>query len=400
MLLWIATTATFTALMYRGWRGDRARFTPGPASDGHYQIVDDCGQCHTPFAGVRQDACSRCHGEDLGRSDDSHPPAKFLDPRNAHRIGAIDARLCITCHVEHRPAFTGAMAVTQPRDYCSFCHDDIAQERPSHEGMPFATCTDGGCHNFHDNRALTADFLRDHADEPALKATPRLPARKPAPTTRPPPPDGGTRATARVLADWARSAHGGAGVNCTGCHQPEGRTWIERPDHDVCRRCHDTEVVGFLGGRHGMRLAADMTPMTPARARRPMRADAAHLELGCSSCHGAHRYDTAAAAVDACARCHTDRHTTAYASSAHAGAGVTCATCHMPRITAGGSVTVEHNQNDNLRPNEKMLRSVCSHCHGVAFALDALADRALIDRNFAGRPARHVPSIDMVSPAQ
>jgi hypothetical protein len=56
---------------------------------------------------------------------------------------------------------------------------------------------------------------------------------------------------------------------------------------------------------------------------------------------------------------------------------------------------VEHNQNDTLRPNEKMIRPVCLNCHGLAFAIDALADPRLIRNNFAGRPRRHVPSLDM-----
>ncbi len=73
----------------------------------------------------------------------------------------------------------------------------------------------------------------------------------------------------------------------------------------------------------------------------------------------------------------------------------------MPRQVAresGRRVTrVQHNQNDNLRPNEKMLRGVCSQCHGVGFALDALADRGLIQTNFAGRPSRHVESLDLIA---
>jgi hypothetical protein len=38
-----------------------------------------------------------------------------------------------------------------------------------------------------------------------------------------------------------------------------------------------------------------------------------------------------------------------------------------------------------------MLRDVCLRCHGLAFSLDALADRALIDNNFSGAPGVHVP---------
>ena len=77
--------------------------------------------------------------------------------------------------------------------------------------------------------------------------------------------------------------------------------------------------------------------------------------------------------------------------------GRSCATCHLPRqrLEGSGSVTVEHNQNANLRPNEKMVRTVCLPCHGLTFSLDSLADRPLIARNFAGQPRHVVTAVDM-----
>jgi formate-dependent nitrite reductase cytochrome c552 subunit len=81
------------------------------------------------------------------------------------------------------------------------------------------------------------------------------------------------------------------------------------------------------------------------------------------------------------------------------GSGVSCATCHLPReihrVSGQDIVRVQHNQNDNLRPNEKMIRSVCMNCHGLRFSIDALADAALVESNFNGTPSRHIPSIDM-----
>ena len=56
---------------------------------------------------------------------------------------------------------------------------------------------------------------------------------------------------------------------------------------------------------------------------------------------------------------------------------------------------IQHNQNQNLRPNEKMARGVCLTCHGLGFALDALADRALIEKNFNGQPKHQVRSLEM-----
>jgi len=75
-----------------------------------------------------------------------------------------------------------------------------------------------------------------------------------------------------------------------------------------------------------------------------------------------------------------------------------CATCHMPRLkkmTAGKNIIrVDHNQNANLRPNEKMIRPVCMQCHSLEFSIDALADTKLINNNFSGTPAVHIESID------
>ena len=54
---------------------------------------------------------------------------------------------------------------------------------------------------------------------------------------------------------------------------------------------------------------------------------------------------------------------------------------------------VDHNQNDHLRPRDKMVRSSCMECHGLAFSLDSLADPALVTTNYRGRPSREVESI-------
>ena len=56
---------------------------------------------------------------------------------------------------------------------------------------------------------------------------------------------------------------------------------------------------------------------------------------------------------------------------------------------------VAHNQNATLRPNEKMLRPACLNCHGLGYAIDALADKKLINNNFNGLPEKHIQSIDM-----
>ncbi|HVR35785.1 MAG TPA: cytochrome c3 family protein [Methylomirabilota bacterium] len=428
---WLLLTFTMTGYLSHRMRGpDRSLFLPGPTTHGHYQIELACNACHTPMMGVREESCTDCHGADLKAANDSHPKSKFTDPRNADRVARLDARNCVTCHREHRPELTRAMGVTLPDDYCSFCHQSIGKERPSHADFGYETCASAGCHNYHDNTALYEDFLAKHLDDPELKSPARVPvsAESESPSTAhwtaPPltPADHDAPANVsiepHVLDEWSATRHAAAGVNCTDCHSADADTptsgdWTDHPTHTACSRCHDAEVSGFLAGKHGMRLARELPPMRPALARLPMNHDALDRELNCQSCHAAHRYDTRTAAVDSCLACHDDAHSRAYRDSPHfalwraelaghapPGSGVSCATCHLPRafhrIDGHEILRVEHNQNHNLQPNEKMIRSVCLHCHGLGFAIDALADVNLILNNFNGPPAVHIPSLELV----
>jgi len=401
---------------------DQTLFLPGETSSGHHQIEMACGSCHTPFGGVSDDACLKCHGEERDAAD-SHPETKFNDPRNAERVARIDARKCVTCHTEHWPEGTHREGYTLPVDFCVECHSDVGTERPSHAGMVFTTCSDAGCHNYHDNRALWEDYLKKHIGEPVVLDSPKVLARAAAIVDA----AGGGKAlvasqqdapsnvafAANLVSEWEGSAHARNGINCTGCHggEPGGAPWVDEPPLTLCAGCHDEQKKGFSAGKHGMRIEAGLGPMTPGEARLPMHADAKDRTLGCQSCHGGHSVDVQKAAMDSCLGCHDDEHSKAFQRSPHfklweaernrtapPGTGVSCATCHMPREqkSSGGAVVVQHNQNDNLRPSEKMVRNVCASCHGVAFSLDAIADPELVRHNFAGRPKSHVASVDMV----
>jgi hypothetical protein len=431
-LIWSALTLGMTALAtYLVIGPDRRNLLPGPTSHGHYQIELACNACHTPWMGVKEDACYQCHAAELKAANDSHPKSKFTDPRNADRLQLIKADNCVTCHREHLPAQTRTMGVTMPMDYCAHCHQQTLIDRPSHMNFKFDSCATSGCHNYHDNTALYENFLLKHTNEPAIKDSGAVGKRqllevllangvmKPRPALNAGHHDAPAtvKTDATIMQDWLTTAHAKAGVNCTDCHNVENavtreKRWSDKLDHDSCARCHKEEAGGFLAGKHGMRLAQNLPPMTPGQARLTMKPEAAHRELSCVSCHGAHDFNTRSAAVDACLSCHNDDHSRAYKSSKHfalwfnetigeapAGSGVSCATCHLPRekIESGGRVTVrvQHNQNVNLRPNEKMIRGVCLNCHGLEFSLDTLADTALIRTNFIGSPARHVESIDL-----
>lgn len=407
----------------------KALFLPGKTTQGHYQIELACSACHKPFQGTPQQACVECHGEALKAAEDVHANRKFADPRNAAMLKQVDAVRCATCHREHKPEQVRAMDVTLPDDFCFACHDDVAKERPSHRDFDRKNCASAGCHNYHDDKALYEDFLAAHLHEPDTGPSARVPLRNLAQQNivaggpRAPLGENDRKAPAGVqlapgqLQAWAGTAHARGGINCGDCHQAktaggQAGPWQDRLDYKACQSCHQRETKGFLAGKHGMRLAQGLAPMVPGAARLPMKAEAHDKALSCTSCHEAHTFDTQRAAVESCLGCHDDAHSLAYKQSVHyrlwqdeksgkgeKGSGVSCATCHLPRGTEKYEgrldVHVEHNQSMNLHPNEKMVRGICMQCHGLGFSLDALADGALVRRNFDGKPAVHVKSIDM-----
>jgi len=417
---------------------DKKVFLPGNTTHGHYQIEMNCSACHSDsFSSDEeiQKSCMNCHAEELKIADDSHPKSKFTDPRNASRVAKLDARLCVTCHTEHKPEITGDMGLTVPVDVCVVCHADIEEDRPSHKGMGFETCASAGCHNFHDNTALYEDFLLKHANESNLlktittrktdihsriKYARNYPVKK-YPNQRLASSDKDSPSTVnvdpKIVEQWSITAHSFAGVNCTACHNVENAQgvvqWQDKPGFMSCSNCHDSEFKGFSEGKHGMRIAQNMTPMKPGLSRSEMKSTSHDKQLTCNSCHRSHNFDVVYAATESCLQCHNDKHSLAYKNSSHfkywnketiAGGesikGVSCATCHMPKIEkkfidGEKHFVVQHNQNDNLRPNEKMIRSVCMNCHGLEFSINALADQDLIDNNFQGQPKVHIKSIDM-----
>ncbi len=441
LVITISVLGYFGYMMFYG--ADKTQLLIGESTYGHYQIEMSCSTCHTSAFGgaeVIQDACTQCHAQDLENSNDSHPKSKFTDPQNADLLDVIDARYCVSCHTEHHKDKTHAMGVTVPEDYCYHCHEDIGSERESHKDLAFDSCATSGCHNYHDNLALYEGFLERHMDEPVLKAIAQLPVRTAEKNYQNKNPhvktltqndidlspiaslDSATKD--QVVHEWLSSAHAENGVDCQSCHTPKGtQEWVAKPDHTACQACHAKQVKGFTEGKHGMRLAdtlADpLTAISPKLAQQHSGLDfkEGSLEIthSCSSCHSSHQFDTKVAAVESCLGCHNDEHSQAYLESPHfalwekelAGelpenSGVSCASCHMHRetINKAGDTFVVHNQNLTLRPNEKMIRPVCMHCHGLEFSIDALADEALIKNNFSGQPSKHIPSVDWVRQRQ
>lgn len=437
-IAWIAwllvTLAILIYLVIRmiGSDAEKSIFLIGETTHGHYQIEMACSACHKqPFGGIEslQSACMDCHAEELKQVDDSHPRSKFTDPRNAGRVEILDARYCVTCHQEHNKESNSGIGLTLQKDYCFRCHSDVGDDRPTHRGLAFDSCASAGCHNYHDNTALYEDFVEKHLDEADTNPHGKVLNRNLAEfirMTSPIPikslmagdndaPAAISNSKLDVVQEWEKIRHAISGVNCTGCHHLAGdkAAWTDKPTLQVCQECHASETSGFLSAKHGMRLRQDLSPMSPAMARLPMKTDSHDLSLDCNSCHTPHAYDTRQAAAGQCTTCHDDEHSRNYTRSSHyalwkketqgeisPGMGVSCATCHFPRetvrISGADRVLVQHNQNANLRPNEKMVRSVCMNCHGLDFSINALADQDLIKRNFTGSSSADIATTDWV----
>ena len=179
-ILWLFVTA-----VVGGWltfvmklAEDKTPLLPGTTTHGHYQIEIECQACHTDepvenvftSSGVSNAACNQCHGESLEAFSDSHPTRKFKNPENAIFVEHIKAMECVTCHREHNEKMTRPMGVTIPKDYCAHCHQVTLENLPSHRNLAFNTCATAGCHNFHDNMALSPSYLLKHYGEPNVLA--------------------------------------------------------------------------------------------------------------------------------------------------------------------------------------------------------------------------------------
>ena len=210
---------------------------------------------------------------------------------------------------------------------------------------------------------------------------------------------------------WSQSAHALADVNCSSCHQNnETKQVIQRPTHESCQSCHESQVNTFLLGKHGIRLLEGQSALTPALAHLPMQAAAHDKQMNCNACHDVHSVKTLPASVDSCLTCHKDTHSLNYQNSRHAellreeGAlprpsmvSTTCATCHLPRQTsASGTVAVNHNNTYTLLPRDRMVKEVCMNCHGMEFAYNSIFDDDLVESNFARPPTLSLDTLKMV----
>ncbi len=442
--LWVVLLLGLSIYFYGELTGeDKTALIQGKTSNGHYQIEEQCDACHDSGLGgkqleqseteesevkisklegsklgeVNQDKCTACHDEKNkpNTKKNSHRVGALQEPKNAEDLLKLPADKCVTCHAEHQ---VGNAGVTQPVDFCVLCHKyDIEDneitgekaEKPNHKGFKFDEC--GDCHNFHDNYSnYSKSFFEKHlkveantfekSKLPQLQLSKKFKKKHVSAALSWEQKDHPAEVNANLAKDWDTSSHALAGANCSACHQPKGE-WQDKPNPTACKSCHKKETQSFLTSKHGVRLKQGLPAITTKQARLEMHEN--NKALGCISCHKDHQFDIKEAAVEACLTCHDDKHSRAYKKTQHYQLwknkdprGVSCATCHLPRIIKGKkSELVEHNQSDNLRPNQKMVKSVCINCHGLGFSIDALQDTTLIDNNYSKPPAKHIPLVEM-----
>lgn len=126
MVVGIGATALFLALIYGGWAWLKNNavgfYSPGPISQAHASIANDCTKCHNLKASqiprtVTQSsmdaACLSCH------------VAYTL-----HRSNTVRTHACVQCHQEH---VTSGLMLTVDSANCLSCHSDATGMQASAE---------------------------------------------------------------------------------------------------------------------------------------------------------------------------------------------------------------------------------------------------------------------------
>ena len=79
---------------------------------------------------------------------------------------------------------------------------------------------------------------------------------------------------------------------------------------------------------------------------------------------------------------------------------VTCATCHMPRVTVSDDgvtrVAASHDNTHFSHPRSRMAKTVCIGCHGLDVTFSSIFDDTVVASNFGRRPADHHPTVAMI----
>ena len=119
----------------------------GTLSSAHAVLDTRCAECHVPFEGVRNQACSSCHerfGDALGAyTFNAH--YVYVSGDRTRAFGRENEVTCAACHREHGGRRTDLLApVSDAR--CASCHgiDEFGDEHPEFAFAAEATPDDAG----------------------------------------------------------------------------------------------------------------------------------------------------------------------------------------------------------------------------------------------------------------
>ena len=338
---------------------------PGPVSQAHADLEDDCSNCHAPVSDQTQnELCVVCHdrvGQDIDSNTGFH---------GRHPLVASDE--CQVCHAEHE----GRDAETLAFDWSDFEHTltDFPLTGP-HSGLECATCHDDGA----PFTAAPATCVGCHArDDPHERRFSQ------------------DCASCHVPDDWhdvifdhdmtgfpLSGDH--ADLACTSCHVSD--TSVPVPDQ--CNGCHAKDDVhaGTLGSDcQSCHSTSSWATGFFEHATTGFSLTRGHAGLTCDICHAS----AAPLAGETCNACHADDdvhdgkngndcescHTSAsWAASTfnHLGASgfalidthaaLSCDACHLGEVTDSiGSECVDCHLSHDV--HEGQLGAQCGDCHG------------------------------------
>jgi len=280
--------------------------SPGPLAADHADLDDigSCEKCHAPGKRVEAARCLACHKE---------VALPLSQNRGYHaRLIRESGKGCEGCHSDHHGRGYPLIRWSPPAGFdhgkeigfaLTGAHGQIAceachKERPSYMGAP-TTCV--GCHKDPHGGALGKTCESCH-DTSAFRPAPRF-----------------EHAKTDFPLDNKHAA-----VACTSCHKPDagGALRYEVKGFERCSTCH--------GDPHGGRTA--LSPCTDCHTTRgwkevanlpPAHSPAGwplvgeHAGVSCADCHGP---SLTAKVQTACASCHEDVHKGRFGSK--------CESCH------------------------------------------------------------------------
>ncbi len=318
-----------------------------------------CPSCHEdPHAGRFARGCDTCHGQD--GPFDGLP--NFVHTSAFPLSGAHAVERCTDCH-EPESAFAiesvAGVAPPAPRA-CADCHADSPHMEPllAAVAQADATTRDASCAACHS--AESEDFA--HADR---QRTLELHA-----------------ATGFAL----EPPH--AELKCSACHAPEGSFEQRYPGRQgqQCQACHVDPHEGQFNGRGSTsdgcvdcHRATDFTPPEfdlASHARSAFPLEGAHAAVACAVCHpranetGPRRF---VGTPTACADCHTDAHSGAFAGDARSRGGTRCDACHTSASFAPAAASAfDHARDAGFTLDGAHADLSCVDCHARLAAPDAM----------------------------